>query len=326
MTRVLAVDVGATEIRGVLADESGLRGAPWAFPTAVVADGADATERGEALAERIRQELSAPIDAVGVAAAGVFDRDARELVETANWAGAALGPLETELGVPLGFENDADASVRAIQRYGRGDGERAARDGGSVGSAGTDDDNLAYLCIGTGIGVGVVHEGRLIRGVEAGFANVNWDGDVTHFGVTNPWEGYASGARLADRVREWVEADDRETALTGREDAEAFFEAVYDGDPVARDYYTRLKRINAAGIGTVANVFSLDTVVVDGGVAGNHPRLVDYEDDPYATEAVPLDDYCVSTPPIVERRADLASFDDELELYGAAASALAALE
>jgi glucokinase len=320
MTRVLAVDVGATEIRGVLADESGLREAPWVFPTAVVADGADATERGEALAERIRQELSAPIDAVGVAAAGVFDRDARELVETANWAGAALGPLETGLGVPLGFENDADASVRAIQRYGRGDGDGAD-------NAGIDGrENLAYLCIGTGIGVGVVHEGRLIRGVEAGFANVNWDGDVTHFGVTNPWEGYASGARLADRVREWVEADDRETALTGREDAEAFFEAVYDGDPVAHDYYTRLKRINAAGIGTVANVFSLDTVVVDGGVAGNHPRLVDYEDDPYATEEISLDDYCVSTPPIVERRADLASFDDELELYGAAASALAALE
>ncbi|WP_121820386.1 ROK family protein [Halostella salina] len=296
MTRVAAVDVGGTWIRGVAADATGLLGEPWRRPTDDVGSPAE-------LADLLATEFDRPVDAVGVAVAGIL-RDDRTVIDAAsNWDGDGwdLRPVADRLDAPLAAENDGDASALGLRA--RGD----------VG----DDENGAYLTISTGIGLGVLHRGRLIRGAEGGFVNLGWDGHVVHDGVRNPWEGYAAGDRIPERVAEWLSTEDRDTALTGEEDAAAFFRAVDDGDPVARDYYTRLKRINAAGIGTVTDLFALDRVVVGGGVAANHPEFLTYDDDVHAVERVDLDDYCVTGAPEVT----VASQDASLELHGAAEAA-----
>jgi len=296
MTRVAAVDVGGTWIRGATADASGLLGEPWRRPTRDL-------DSPEDLADLLAAEFDRPVDAVGVAVAGILRDDRTAIDAASNWDGDGwdLRPLGERLDAPLAAENDGDASALGLRA--RGD----------VG----DDENGAYLTISTGIGLGVLHRGRLIRGAEGGFVNLGWDGSVVHDGVRNPWEGYAAGDRIPERVAEWLEAESRATRLTGEFDAEAFFDAVYDGDPVARDYYTRLKRVNAAGIGTVTDLFALDRVVVGGGVAANNPDLFAYGDDPNAVERVALDDYCVTGAPAVST----ASPDANLELRGAAAAA-----
>ncbi|WP_135821448.1 ROK family protein [Halostella litorea] len=296
MVRVAAVDVGGTWVRGAYADESGLRGEPWRSPTADVGSPA-------ALADLLAAEFDGPVDAVGVAVAGILGDDRTTVDAASNWDGDGwdLRPIAERLDAPLAAENDGDAS--ALGLLARGD----------VGA----DENAAYLTISTGIGLGVLHRGRLIRGAEGGFVNLGWDGDVVHDGVRNPWEGYAAGDRIPERIAEWLDGEDRETILTGDGDAEAFFAAVDDGDPVARDYYARLKRINAAGIGTVTDLFALDVVVAGGGVAANQSELLAYDDDPRLADPVALDDYCVTGAPRVET----ASPDANLELRGAAEAA-----
>jgi len=294
MGSVLAIDIGGTSIRGVKADASGLQGEPWAFSTETV-------ESAQALADRIGDRYT-DIDAIGVAAAAVIDRETNELLNVANWAGWDLSPLADAFSAPLAVENDADASALGLKTY------------GDVAP----DADLAYLTLSTGIGAGILRNGELIPGAEAGFVNVNWDGKIQHSGVNDPWEGYASGSLFPNRVQEWLAEEKRDTRLTGNEDARAFFEAVRAGDHVARDYYTRLKRINAAGIGTITDLFSTDRVKVGGGVALNNPELIDYQDDPYTLEAVELDAYCMTGTPEIE----LTSFGVDLELYGAAAAAL----
>ena len=165
--------------------------------------------------------------------------------------------------------------------------------------------------------------GSTIRGVradESGLQGEPW---------TDTTEAVDSAAALVDRLDgAYDDIDaigvaaaavvDRETTLTGTEDAKAFFEAVYAGDHVAREYYTRLKRINAAGIGTLSDLFSADVVKVGGGVALNHPDFVDYADDPHTLEPVDLGSYCLTSAPDVE----LTDFGVDLELYGAAAAAI----
>ncbi|MDS0223480.1 ROK family protein [Haloarcula sp. S1AR25-5A] len=294
MGSVLAIDIGGTTIRGVKADASGLQGDPWTFTTNTV-------ESANALVERISDRYS-DIDAIGVAAAAVVNRETNELRNVANWAGWDLTPLADSFSVPLAVENDADASALGLKMY------------GDVAP----DANLAYLTLSTGIGAGILRNGELIPGAEAGFVNVNWDGKIQHSGVNDPWEGYASGSLFPNRVQEWLADEERDTQLTGNEDARAFFEAVRSGDHVARDYYTRLKRINAAGIGTITDLFSTDRVKVGGGVALNNPALIDYQNDPYTLEPVDLDAYCMTATPEIE----LTSFGVDLELYGAAAAAI----
>lgn len=294
MGSVLAIDIGGTTVRGVTADGSGLQSEPWTFTTDTVTSAQD-------LVDRIGDRYD-DIDAIGVAAAGVVDRESNELLSATNWSGWDLDPLADAFGAPLAVENDADASALGLKTY------------GDVAP----DADLAYLTFSTGIGAGILRKGDLVPGTEAGFVNVNWDGKIQHSGVNDPWEGYASGSLFPDRVREWLQSDDRDTQLTGDEDARAFFEAVRAGDHVARDYYTRLKRINAAGIGTIADLFSTDRVKIGGSVALKNPDLVNYQSDPYTLEAVDLDEYCLTATPEVE----VTSFGVDLELYGAAAAAV----
>jgi glucokinase len=298
MTSVLAIDIGGSTIRGARATEDGLEEEPWAYTTETI-------DSAATLVDRLDDAYDG-IDAVGVAAAAIVDRDTNELLDVTNWDGWDLTPLAETFSAPLAVENDADASALGLKWH--RDLDPAV--------------DLAYLTISTGIGAGILRNGDLVPSVEAGFVNINWDGDLEYAGVNDPWEGYAAGKQFPNRVREWLANDDRGTTLSGTEDAREFFEAVYAGDHVARDYYTELKRINAAGIGTLANLFSIDVVKVGGGVALNHPDLVDYDDDPYALAPVSLEDYCMLSPPTVE----LTSFGVDLELYGAAAAAFERLE
>lgn len=298
MASVLAIDIGGSTIRGAKATESGLEEESWTYTTETI-------DSAEALVDRLDGKYD-DIDAIGVAAAAVVDRQTNELLNVANWSGWDLTPLAETFGVPLAVENDADASALGLKTY------------GDVES----DVDLAYLTISTGIGAGILRNGELIPGAEAGFVNVNWDGEIQHSGVNDPWEGYAAGERFPERVREWLADDERETALTGTEDAREFFDAVYAGDHVARDYYTRLKKINAAGIGSISDLFSTDIFKIGGGVALNHPDFVDYDDDPHALEPVDLDSYCHTPTPEIE----LNEFGVDLELYGAAAAAIERLQ
>lgn len=296
---VLAVDVGGTTIRAVEADETGLRGDVRTVAT-------DEFERPGEVAAWLAEHYSG-VEAVGVVSAGDVDRDAAVVERVANWSGWSLDPIADELGCPLVLENDADGSAIGLRRFGAVDAPR----------------DFVYLTLSSGIGAGVVRDGRLVPGVEAGFVTLDWDGEVEHFGVRGPWEGYASGGCFPDRVAEWLAEERRETALEDVETAKEVIAAADDGDEVAREYYTRLKRANAAGIGTLTNLFAPDLVVVGGSVATHNPALLEFDDDPYgddprATEPVALAEYTFRSLPEIE----VVGARDDLELKGAAAVAL----
>lgn len=290
---ILAIDIGGTTIRCIRGSKSGLEKEPLEYD-------AETIESADALAERLADSYD-DIDAIGVAVAGVVDRKTNTVLEAANWSNWELEPLSEFFGAPLTVENDADASALGLLEY------------GDV-SEGT---NFAYITISTGIGVGVIQQGQLIPGVEAGFMNVKWDGQIEHANVRNPWEGYASGSCFPIRLQEWLETETENTTLSGNEDIEEFFEAVYQDDKVAQKYYTELKRINAAGFGSLTNLFGLDRIVLGGSVALNHPKLGDYDEDPHSIQEVELTKYTITAPPKIE----LTDFSDNLELYGATAAA-----
>lgn len=147
--------------------------------------------------ERVWREVG-PLAAIGIAAFGPVDIDRRSstwgcLLETpkAGWSRASLiAPLE-RFGCPMAVDTDVNAAALAEATFG----------------AAADVDSLAYVTVGTGIGGGVVIDGRTLRGIphpEMGHIRVRRDERDSEFRGTCPFhgdclEGLASGPAVRAR-------------------------------------------------------------------------------------------------------------------------------
>jgi glucokinase len=180
---VLGVDLGATNLRVALGDERGL--------VARAAEPVPST--GEALAARvaaIARELAggAPIVAAGVGVPGIPEGDgfAGLIAGAAGLNGAPLRRLlEDALRVPVAVDNDVNLAALA---------EARAR---SL-------DDLAFIVVGTGVGMGIISGGRLVRGAHGAAGELGQlpvgDHVVAPSGDLGPLEAIAGGAGLAARA------------------------------------------------------------------------------------------------------------------------------
>jgi fructokinase len=145
------------------------------------------------------QAARVPLAALGVASFGPVDLDPGSatfgFITTTpkpGWRGVdLLGPLRRALGVPLALDTDVNAAALAEQRWGAGRGLAT----------------LAYVTVGTGIGGGVVVDGRPLHGLvhpEIGHARVPHDRAHDPFPGICPahgdcWEGLAAAPAVAAR-------------------------------------------------------------------------------------------------------------------------------
>jgi glucokinase len=177
--------------------------------------------------------------------------------------------LHERTGLPTVVDNDANAAAWAEARFGAGAG------GG----------DLVLLSVGTGIGGGLVLDGRLYHG-EHGFAGelghliVAPDGDRCACGNLGCLEAMASGSTLGRLGREAAAADPggRLAALAAAAGApvsgEVVFAAALEGDKVALSLFERIGHWLGVGIASLVTIFDPDLVVVGGGVAATGDLLL----------------------------------------------------
>jgi glucokinase len=142
--------------------------------------------------------------------------------------------------------------------------------------AGREVQNLVYLGLGTGVGGGVVSEGRLIDGArgmggELGHVTVSMDGPRCSCGSSGCIEAYCSGWALARDAQALVESDRcpaiAKAAGAGVPDARAVSAAASGGDHEALALLERAGVALGAGIGGFVNTFNPELVVIGGGLA-----------------------------------------------------------
>ncbi len=275
---IVGVDVGGTNVVVATVPEDGsavygLRKVPTR-----VNDGAEAvvTQIGRLVQESLdatRAALGSGIEVagVGIGAPGPLDTARGLVLLTPNlgWVNFPLRDRVSEtVGLPATLDNDANCAIFGEWWQG------AARGANDV----------IGLTIGTGIGGGIVLDGRLYHGAsdvaaEFGHMSIDSTGRQCNCGNYGCLEAYASGTAIAARAREGADAG-AETGLGGYVDGDLsaltaadVYEAAKNGDEYALEVIKDTARFLGAGISNLVNIFNPEIVVICGGVTDAGDRL-----------------------------------------------------
>ena len=253
--RYLGIDVGGTNSKlAVLEIEGDHR---TVLATATIPTGAgdpgEVVGRLGAAGARLAAEHG-PVAAAGAGVPGLFDEASGRIVLLPNLPAAWTGrpfrdPLAGLLGVPVALINDARAFTLAESRMGAAAGCPT----------------VVCLTLGTGVGGGVVVDGRLRfgpsgRAGELGHQVIEVDGPPCGCGNRGCVEAFAAGAVLC--------------RLGGRDTPEAVFRAAAAGDRRAGAAVGATVGRLAVGIANLVTVLWPERVVVGGGVAAAGDRLL----------------------------------------------------
>jgi glucokinase len=248
MTRRIGLDVGGTNIKLVVLEGD------------EVVDRASEPTRSEDGPEAVLDRLaglaraSGEAASVGVAFPGLFDADGRGLLFPnlhGDWRGRPIRePLSRALGRPVGLVNDGHAFTLAEARVGAARGAR---------------DVMCVVC-GTGVGAGLVLDGRLHLGIddragEIGHHTVVLDGHACKCGNRGCLELYA-GARAI-------------TQTAGRESFDETVGAARAGDETAVAAIRRAGELIGVAVANLIIFLTPERVVIGGGVAEAEELLME---------------------------------------------------
>ena len=265
----VGIDLGGTFIKCALLDRELAIKAELQSPTPADRGADGVIETMAADTERLIRQAGLSresIAGVGVGSPGPLDLDAGVVIGMPNIPGFENVPLRDRLAqrldLPTVLENDANAAAL----------------GEFLVGGGRDVNHMVLLTLGTGIGGGIVIDGRLARGAhgigaELGHMIVEPGGEQCGCGQRGCLERYASAAYLAQYARRLIEQDGRDSALAGvledngditAKDVQA---ARHAGDALAEEVWDRAIRFLAIGCVNICRILDPDRFVLGGGMA-----------------------------------------------------------
>ena len=248
---VIGVDVGGTKIRSGVVDREG------AIHTRYEAGSPGTSEEGvlRALDGAVEEVLEETIGAIGFGVPANLDRRTGRVLRATNLPFDDFdlaGHARERFGLPVGVENDANAATLAEWKLGAGRGTS----------------NLVLLTLGTGVGGGMILDDRMYRGwAEIGHMVVSANGP--------PCQGNCHGHGHVEALCSGTAADRAAQELWGPDaDARMLVERAREGDGAARARLAEIGRFLGAAIGSLANLFDPELVLIGGGFGEAAGELV----------------------------------------------------
>ncbi len=269
-----AIDLGGTKLRAVVADLEGNICGEIIRPS----EADEGPDRVIArMIETLEEAASAsglPVSglrAVGVASPGALDLVHGRVFEAPQlpgWDGVPLVQIMSErLGLPVLLENDANAAALGENRFGAGRGTRY----------------LIYLTISTGVGGGIIIDGKVYHGAtgaagELGHMVVWFNGPRCLCGNRGCLEAISSGTGLAWRAQELVDRGEapgleRIKRERGELDADEIADAARAGDEDARRLFDESGLYLGIALANYINIFNPEMIVPGGGVVAGAADL-----------------------------------------------------
>ncbi len=216
----------------------------------------------------VTSERGYAIQSIGICAPGPLNPSTGVVLNPPNvpcWRNFPLAEkISGKYRIPVRVDNDANAAALAETRWGAAKGYRY----------------VFYATIGTGIGTGIVFDGKIYNGHtgaagEGGHVTIDYRGPVCACGKRGCIEILAAGPAIGARARIKVAADPTRAGamlhLAGGEAAavtsENVAQAFAAGDQMAGEVLTDTAELLAIWLGNIVDLFDPDVLVVGGGVA-----------------------------------------------------------
>lgn len=204
---------------------------------------------------------------IGVCAPGPLDPGTGVVINPPNLPGWRNFPLAAEIskstGLRVRVDNDGNAAALAEALWGAGRGYR----------------NVFYATIGTGIGTGIIFDGRIYHGrtgaaAEGGHVTIDYRGPRCKCGKRGCIEVLASGTAIARRAAEKI-AQGRQTAIGEGGNAitgEMVGQAYLAGDPLAGELLQETATFLTIWLGSIVDLLDPEVMIIGGGAAAMlHP-------------------------------------------------------
>jgi glucokinase len=260
-----AVDIGGTKIAVGIVDDGGKVLSKLESPT----DADRGYAYGLGQISRMLRETShsaqAELSGIGIGSTGLvypFTGEFGDVDFLPTWKGCnPVNDLAHEFNVRVALENDGDAAALGEAAWGAGRGKS----------------RLIYVTVGTGIGGGIIVDGKLYRGVdrshpEIGHHVLDASGPVCSCGFRGCWEVLATGPAMAAWFKSKAPSGRRFEQEPG---ARELFQLAKEGDALAREAVAREAYYLGLGLANLINLFVPEMIVLGGSVMKSAPLFLD---------------------------------------------------
>jgi glucokinase len=269
--RVIGVDVGGTKVAAGFVDQQGeiLQHTRTAMnPAGSAAEGLAAVTSAIDALLKMASESRGTVPRIGICAPGPLDPHTGVVLNPPNVPCWRNFPLAAEIsrryGGSVKIDNDANAAGLAEGLWGAGRGYK----------------NVFYACIGTGIGTGILFDGRIYHGrtgaaAEGGHVSIDYNGPRCNCGKKGCIEALVSGTAIGKKARaKLTEGMGRKSAmldLAGGDinavTAEVVGRAYAAGDSTAKEILLETVDLLAVWLGNIVDLLEPDVMIMGGGVA-----------------------------------------------------------
>ncbi len=296
MKNLIGIDIGGTKcavLLGRLGDDGNLEvvkkadylTADYPSPAKLLPQ----LQSGIAAILRDHQLTSKDITAIGISCGGPLDSKNGVVLSPPNLPGwnevYIVKFLEDAFSIPAILQNDANACALAEWKFGAGRGTR----------------NMVFLTFGTGLGAGIILDGKLYTGTndnagEVGHIRLENFGPVG-YGKTGSFEGFCSGSGIAQLARikaiEQFQMGMKVSYCPGFDDlmsitAQRVAEAAMQGDPIALKVFEICGTYMGKGLSVIIDILNPECIVIGSIFVRASHLLIPSLERSLETEALPL--------------------------------------
>lgn len=269
----IGIDLGGTNIAGGIVDENGKLIYKDKIPTYKTRDYTEIVKDMAQLSMNMLSDTGIclnDIQAIGIGSPGTVDNRRGMVVYSNNIVmhnAELVKEFKKYITKPINIENDANAAAY-----------------GEYIASGSNAESFIFMTLGTGVGGGIILNGKIYRGfncagAEIGHSSIVFDGKKCTCGKKGCLEAYASVTALIEQTREAIEKHPESMMnewikIEGHISGRTAFECAESGDETATKVKNTYIRYVAEGISNIINIFQPNLFVIGGGISKEGDALL----------------------------------------------------